>query len=478
MTRRSWSGVVCVTGLALLGGLAWHSAFGWSPLVFKIVAAALVPAAVAVVFHVYRPRSSVAPAIVSFILLCWFLAVFVLHDTIGGVLPGPNAVSGISHGVANGWDGILSVPLPVPPLGEYLLVPVALTWVAAAFGVEIVLRTRHPLAGSIPVALNYGLAIFFGIGGPGPRVGLGALFLAGVLALAGLTAQPIVEDTIGDRAVGTRRVAEVVCCFLLVAAGASFVGPVLPTVHSANPYNPRTTRVPPETPLSTLNPLDELSQWAEAKPGDLLQVRTDDPGPLRMAVLTNYSAANGWTQDSRYEVAGTTLTTTSADDAKSGTESITVQHLVGPWLPAGVEPVALSGVKAYVDPSTDVLIDARPTIGQHYGVTFHNPAGYADVMSPPCTVDAALPAPPQWRCPGTSRSSRSSTPAQRHRRANGPRTWSQPSGSTSPSMPRRRQVRVWKSWRTFSSAPNRTEAGKGPRNSSPPPTPLWRTVSP
>jgi transglutaminase-like putative cysteine protease len=400
MTGRHWGAVACVTGLAVVGGLSWHSAFGWSPLVVKVAAAALFPAVVAVLFRLARPQSTVAPLVVSFVLLCWFLAVFVLHDALVGVIPGPESVTGITQGVANGWDGILSVPLPVPALGEYVLVPVALTWIAAAFGIEIVLRTRHPLAGAVPVALNYGIALFFGIDGPGPRVGLAVLFVAGVLGLAGLSAKPIVVSAAKDRSVRTRRTAEVVACFLVVAGVASVVGPALPGVHSATPYNPRTSRVPPETPLATLNPLDELSQWAQSKPENLLQVRTDDPGPLRIAVLSNYDILNGWTQASRFEIAGNTLANMPTGSTKSGRETITIQHLVGPWLPAGLQPVTLNGIKAFVDPSTGVLISARPASGQEYQVTLSEPAGYQDLASPDCTLDAALPPPSSVQVPG------------------------------------------------------------------------------
>ena len=60
--------------------------------------------------------------------------------------------------------GFLSVPLPVPAQGEYLVLPVALTWLATLAGTELVLRSRWPLAGAVPPALAYALTLLFGIG--------------------------------------------------------------------------------------------------------------------------------------------------------------------------------------------------------------------------------------------------------------------------------------------------------------------------
>ena len=65
-----------------------------------------------------------------------------------------------------------------------------------------------------------------------------------------------------------------------------------------------------------------------------------------------------------------------------------------------MQPVTLHGVKAFIDPSTGVLISARPASGQEYRVTLREPAGYQDSASPDCTLDAALPPPASVQVPG------------------------------------------------------------------------------
>ena len=298
MVRAHWLRVGCIVLMAFLAGLEWHRVFGWSPVVGRVAAATVLPAAVAVVFRLRRPTRSGAGVVVSLVLAAWFLAVVALHDSVGVIVPTLTAPGGIVSGLVNGWAGILSVPLPVPAQGEYLVLPVALTWLATLAGTELVLRSRWPLAGAVPPALAYALTLLFGIGAPGSRLITSSIFLAAALVLAGATARPIVVESASDRGALRRRAAEVAACLVGVVAVAALLGPSLPFVGSAHPYNPRTSRIPPQTPASTVNPLDELSVWALDPHGPpLLTVHWSGPPQIvQLAVLSQYDTLDGWTE--------------------------------------------------------------------------------------------------------------------------------------------------------------------------------------
>jgi hypothetical protein len=389
MTPAHWVRVGCVVVLGFLAGSEWHRVFGWGPVVGRVAAAAILAAAVSVISRVLRPTRAGAGIVISLVLGAWFLAVVALHDAVGVIVPTPSALGGIAGGLVNGWAGILSVPLPVPAQGEYLVLPVALTWLAVLAGAELVLRSRWPLAGAVPPALAYALTLLFGIGAPGSRLVSSSLFLAVTLVLAGASARPIVVESASDRGARRRRTAEVGGCLAAVVLLAVMLGPSLPFVGSGHPYNPRTSRIPPETAASTLNPLDQLSVWALHPHGaTLLTVHwSGSPQPLQLAVLDHYGTLDGWTGSSRFAPAGTQLPEIASGHAVATTtahQDVSVDALPGPWLPAASEPVQVSGTRVLVDPTTGTLIAAGSTRNLRYQVT-------SVVPTKDCTLDQAVP---------------------------------------------------------------------------------------
>ncbi|MGH9089960.1 MAG: transglutaminase TgpA family protein [Acidimicrobiales bacterium] len=387
VTRADLWRVGCLVALAFLGGIEWHRVFGWGPVVGRVAVAAVLPGAVAVFFRLRRPAGAGIGIVVSLVLGVWYVAVVALHDTVAAVIPSASAPSGIVDGVVNGWAAILSVPLPVPAQGEYLVLPVVLTWLAVLAGAELVLRSPWPLAGAVPPVLAYGLTLLFGIGGLGSRLVTSGAFLGVALLLAGATARPVVVEQVGDAGARRRRGAEIAGCLAVVVVVAALLGPALPLVGSGPPYNPRTTRVPPVTPASAIDPLDQLSVWALDPHGSpLLTVRWTGPArSLRLAVLDHYSTVNGWTDSSRFTLAGTELPSgTVRGRTTTVRQDVRIDSLPGPWLPAAVRPVQITGTRAVVDPSTGVLAAIGSTRGLRYQVT-------SEVPTQDCRLDQAVP---------------------------------------------------------------------------------------
>jgi transglutaminase-like putative cysteine protease len=388
MTRHWVGKVVCVVSLCLIAGSEWHRVFGWGPIEWRIIAAVSLATVVAVAFRRWRPEGVVIASVASLALLFWFVAVVVLGDSIGAIIPSAGSFGGVVSGLVNGWAQILSVPLPVQPNGEFLVLPVVLTWLAALIGVELALRSTRPLGATIPPVVAYVTALFFGIGGPGSRLALSGAVVAVTLVMAGITARPIVADEHRDPRVRVRRYGEIAGSLTAIVAVAVLLGPSLPGVSSGAPYDPRTSRVPPQLPASAYNPLDELSQWAKAPNNPaLFTVHTANPEPIRLAVLDQYNPVDGWTQSSSFEPAGTALPGPGAQVRRvADVQSVTLRSLPAPWLPAAERPVTLTGVQAFVDPSTGVLVAASGPKTNAYRVQ----SAFSTATGATCTHDTTV----------------------------------------------------------------------------------------
>jgi transglutaminase-like putative cysteine protease len=401
MSQKTTTCLICVGVLSLVAGAQWHQVFGWSPIVWRLAMAVLAPLAIAVYFDRRWPQQPVLSAVVSLVLMVWFLAVVVVGDPIAGALPSAEALRQVDHGLIDGWAQILSLPLPVPATGELLVLPLTLVWLSSLAGAALVIRTRWPLTAALPPVGAYVVALLFGIGGPGPRLVLPGLIVATAVVMAGSTAFPTDVDAFDDRTVQNRRRLELVGGLGVVVVVAVLIGPSLPFVQSGAPYDPRASRVPPELPQSIYNPLDELSVWANApKTETLFTVRTSDPAPLRLSVLNQYDPVNGWTESSRFAPAGTTLPPAAAPtDSATDRQEVHIKSLPGPWLAAASRPVALLGPRALVDPSSGVLIASQDaTQGFTYTVestvsgATHNSCRDDSVVSP--APDATFEVPP------------------------------------------------------------------------------------
>jgi hypothetical protein len=385
--------VLMVGVLVLIAGSEWYRVFGWSAIALKVVVAAAVPVAIALTMGQRPNKGPVLPSILSLVVLLWFLAVAVQHTSILWIIPTPATLTGVYNGIISGWSQILSVPLVVTGPADMLVLPCVVVWIAALVGAEIVQRTRYPLAGVLPPLAALVFALFFGIGGGGPRVIPVVGFVVVGLLFAGFTARPVVESTGDDhRRVITRRAIEIAVCTALAAVIAAVVGPSMPLISSGHPYNPRANRIPPTNPVQAISPLAQLSAWALAKPKVLFTVTTSGsvPPTFRLADLSSYDNLNGWTDRSSFERIGQSVPTPTAElnpDKGGPTRVVDQQYsikaLPGPWLPTQLHPVEIKDVDALSDIQTGVVVAASGTAhGTRYTVRSTVPTD-----APNCATD-------------------------------------------------------------------------------------------
>jgi hypothetical protein len=351
---------------------------------------------------------------VSVVAMVWFVGVGILGDSIGGVFPSPAAISGLVHGLINGWSQILSVPLPVPASAGVLVLPFVLTWVATLFAAEIVIRTRRPVWAIVPLLMSYSVGTFFGVGARGDRLAPAAGVVVGALVLVALTARsanPEQRDV--RKAVGRRRLLDMGLALVVVASLAVVVGPRLPLIRHEQPYDPRKTWVPPTQLDNVVTPLEQIDQWSAGTPRALFTDRAPRPLTLQFAVLSTYSPLEGWIDESRYERIGSAVPDEDVSDfvgfvdaggtsasanrpLQEVTQQVSAKTLPGPWLPVAGRPAEILGIQAFVDPSTDVLITTPNSSGRRqYSVTsLVPPSGQADCSGydvVPASVGPASP---------------------------------------------------------------------------------------
>jgi hypothetical protein len=435
---RRRAGAVLVGLLTLVAGLEWRRVFDGGRLVPLVVAAAILPTVLAIVLggrsggrsggRAGRPLPVTVTASVALLVAFVFAAVLQAPDT-----------SALADGVLSGWSRILTTTLPVPPRPSLLVLPVVTTWLAALVGSEVALRARYPALAPLAPVTAYGVALLFGVGGPGSRVAPAAAALAAALAAAAALAGPADDAAAGAgfgpdagpggydgrpgtvpgaepgrnghdpagggrprrsvaRAVGDRRPAVLsrkgVSAAILVLAcalGAAVIGPRLPASGGRTPYDPREDQRPPVDDLVAIDPLSLLAGWATTPDDVLFTVRADRAQRWRLAVLDDYAAGRGWSREAELRPAGQSLPagpgsadTGDAADTEDLAQDITIESLRGVWLPAADRAVRVTDVTPLVDPETGVLVRREELEGGlRYRVTSSVPAGELDCTRAP-----------------------------------------------------------------------------------------------
>ncbi|WP_261565070.1 transglutaminase domain-containing protein [Frankia gtarii] len=376
----SLGAVACLAGLA---GAAFHRGFGLGAVLGPVVAAAVIPVLLAALPATLLARGGRRPpplpvSVLSSVVL-WLAVVAVTLFRDGspharGVLPA------IADGLVNGGTRLLDTTLPASKSPDLLVVPQALTWLAALAGAELVLRTRSVLAPAVPALVAFGIAVTVTVSGPGSNLGIagGLVVVTGALALC-RRAEPRAPwgHDPGRRTwpgwagrVDARRSALGLALVAATAAVALTAGPAL-LAPSAGPYDLRAHRSVPSHPQSTVSPLDFVSAWLHS-PGDVLFTAAPPLSRnIRLAVLDRFDGQQ-WTPSARYTPAGGRVP--PAPDTPPGADrihqDIIIGTLPGIFLPHVDRPVTLTGAGLAVDTADGSLISSRPLApGRAYSVT-------------------------------------------------------------------------------------------------------------
>jgi transglutaminase-like putative cysteine protease len=421
--------LLLVAALALVDGWGFVRLFSAADLRLLVPVAAVAPVLLVVAASWGRRR----PAPFALSALLWtvgFALVAAALVTAGA--GGPVArLAQVRTGVLAGPTRLLDVAVPAPTDADLLVVPFLVTWLAAALGAELVVRTRTRLLPAGPALLGLLAATAAAVPGPGsnlaPATALAAV--AGLLVLVrrpaastgtavpdgaagpvglpgsrstrladGSAPQPSDDEaapgesqddstpsrptriTLGpDRPSRPVAAARAIGALAVVVTAAVTAGAVVPGAFAAGgPVDPRAYRATPADQVAGLNPLSALAGWTTRPDDKLFTVRltgqSAGPVPLRLAVLSDFDGAN-WTSSTRYTRAGQTIPAGRDQPATGGapvTQELTVAGLTGTLLPTLDRPVQVgsatdAGLAA--DLADGLLLRTAPlTTGEHLTV--------------------------------------------------------------------------------------------------------------
>ncbi|WP_261575518.1 transglutaminase-like domain-containing protein [Frankia gtarii] len=375
--RTRLAALVVVAGLACVGGFGFRRVFTTHDLQVIIPVAAVVPVILTAALGARRRPLPLAGTVAAWSggFVIW--AACTVGTGAGGFWA---RLSLVRSGVLSGWARLLDTAIPAPPDGALLLVPVALTWLAAAVGVELVIRTRARLLPALPAALVLVAAVAYAAPVPGSDAPLAAVFaaLAAILvrvrgsgrsrsqegsaaasagparpggAMGGQPASPRsgpgLLPTAGPRGLtALRRAARsTVAVGVVVGAGLALAsgGPI--GLGGQPPVDPRNHRTIAPVPLAALNPLSRLAGWTAYPDQILFRVGLTPlpagPVALRLAVLDSYDGAT-WSMSGRYLPAGREIGGQAGRGADRGgahpstpvTQDLTIADLGGDLVPA------------------------------------------------------------------------------------------------------------------------------------------------
>lgn len=344
-------------------------------LTILVVASAFGAIAIGILF---RNRSGVLSSLMSVTGLALMLAISVLATT---DLSEPFPVTFVDA-LINAVPRTLTALLPVDAAPDTVVLPVLLTWVAAALGGELAVRFGLMLAGIAPAVVLYAGSLYL----VGPNADFVSWWALAFAAIAGLslaaTASEPAERPDRDAVVGDglgANTGKTVAGRLASGGAAALLGlvmvmaaPIAGGMVTGQPDDPRQYVEPPELTDRDLNPLIRISGWTQTPEQELLHTNLDEEGWLRLAVLTEYDGVT-WQTGNDYLNAGSVL---PGSDPGPGpyTQDITVAELDGKLLPAADDPRTVSGLPVAIDDESRTLLTPDGlTSGDSYEITSELP---------------------------------------------------------------------------------------------------------
>jgi transglutaminase-like putative cysteine protease len=403
MKRIPYGQLLAAAGLVALGGLGFSNVFELKSVLLPVVAAAAGSVLVAIVVRRFRPRPhaiwSVAASLAAFLVV---VNLFLLRGEAAlGVIPTPDSLSTLVHGLVSGWRDILAATVPAPGRGSLLVLPVALTWLAGLMTAEIVLRTRRILLPIAPATVLGCTAIAFSLSasgswGAGPAV---FLVLAGTLVATrsqSFAVEPLAYDRrtansstatadTGNEAVVVsydeargaaardqrgllqHRLIMTVPFVLVLALISPLLAGALPFVDSSHPYQFRDDYQPPSSQQDQLNPLARIGAPDRSTDFTVTLDRVPD-GTLRFrtAVLDKFDGQR-WNAGGTQVTAGPQIPAGAIVTAPTirVAQHIQINHLDDNWLPSLDRPTTLTSASTSdgfgVDPLSATLTAAAKT---------------------------------------------------------------------------------------------------------------------
>jgi hypothetical protein len=370
---------LAVAWAAVLAGWTFTPIFIPGDLNVRLVLAAVVATGVSWGAKAAR-MSGGSSVVVSLLAAVLFLTATVFGaTTTGGVLPTATTMDALRRGISDGWRQALTGSVPLDPSPSVLFVPVALTWLAAMIGSELVVRTRARAVTLLPSLAVSGVGIAFSTSMKPATMRWAVMFcvVAGVL-LATRAAEPSWLAQRAERAAKAKgrggltrpAMARALLFGAPVILGAALIGAVLAPIvpgSGREQFDARDTQEAPIERVKELSPLTRVSMWqrqgtrppegaSEPVNPTLFTVQSDRPSALRLATLDTYDGA-AWRAGNELRQVGEALPPspiTRATD-ESLHQTITLEALPPGWLPAADRPTSVDLDDVFVDPASGSL---------------------------------------------------------------------------------------------------------------------------
>jgi transglutaminase-like putative cysteine protease len=271
---------------------------------------------------------------------------------------------------------LLGMTVPVPATARLLVVPAAAVWLTAALGLGITRHTARPasLLPLLPIAPVWIYSATF--------AAYGAFDVRPAVVVAACVAMQLIRA--GHAAPTGVGALAMVVAMVMVAV------PWLTPMRSGHRIDPRSVVPSVVLPAAAANPIDWVDVWLTRPNTTLFRTETSAPVQYwRLAVLSDYDGER-WLAPARYARAG--LGVPPARDVTGAVrQTVTVQDLPGPFLPAMDRPVRIGKPVAGVDTDSGTLIAGDPlAAGVRYTVSSLATAAAGPAR---CAPAVALPVP-------------------------------------------------------------------------------------
>lgn len=343
------------TVLAVLGIVGFRTTFAGNEELIVGIPACLLGALTGYVLVKLRVPllTSAALAAVVFFILGGPIAL--RHRALGGVLPSPDAISGLADALINSWMSLLTTLPPAGSGGDLLAIPYLCGFVGAALAVGLARRFTTMSWCALPPALVLTVSVLMGVKEPASLLLQGAAFAA--LTIAWVSVRHHRNRDINQAGMARSRVLMAAGLLLVSALGGVVVGPRLPGASEIDRYVLREDVEPPFDPLKEPSPLAAYRNYTDQ------DVREDEVltaaglpagGRLRIAVMDDYDGLVWRATGSGSVVAGEYLRVGEEIPSDGhGTEreiSIEVHKPHGVWVPLGgdVTNISFTGDRADV----------------------------------------------------------------------------------------------------------------------------------
>jgi transglutaminase-like putative cysteine protease len=351
--------------ITLVGLACWVAAAAFRP-VFAAARTFSAPTVAAIVLATVIARlaarrniaarwSLVGSAVVAALFVSYTILVGSLA---GGVVPGPDTLSGLREGIGHGFSSMLGDALPLANHTLALVFVTFVSWLGATAATELTQRTSIPALPLLAPLAIFGLAMPVVAPNHPPSLWHIGAFIALCLLVVLVRAVPDPRATgtvIGPRVDGlaefhsrsllSSRLALGLPLIALCAVIAPLVGDATAT---RDPFDPRDLREQRVEPIRVEDPLGEYKRIVgQSPPQSAFRVTSDgvsitDIARVAVVRLDTYDGVRFTTSD-RYQVAGPLLT--SPDQRPSSGRDTTLKFsdldLDDPWLPTGGTPTRI-----------------------------------------------------------------------------------------------------------------------------------------